>query len=424
MNIKKNFLSRMTRRKSSTPAEPEEGAYEIPSPSAIGRMPSDSSRRAESMESGYGLDLELLASDKPPRPDSANGMNAQESGHAPALESSPAPISDESPDAPKPPRALEMHQEYGLELEVLAASESDESPDAPEPPQEDDESASSMVESAAKASAPDTEAIGDSAPAHEESLAAPVSDELPDESEPSHDSEPFEGYGAGFEVLAAPESSESPDEVVASHAPEPLPEDEVDPEVSVAAAVSDDLPDAPEPLREHEEAASAMVESAAKASAPDVEAIGDSAPAHEESLATSVSSESSDEPVLSHDPEPFEGYGADFEVLAAPDSSESPDEAESFQEDEASSSIPVAPDLPLEQPEEPSESPIANIGYFPLVRDARGNWRPGKGFSRSELQEAGLSLAEAARLRVRVDKRRRNAHPMNVATLEKAKNGG
>ena len=127
MNNKKSFFSRMTRRKNSTPAEPEEGAYEIPPPSAIGRMPSDSSRRAESMESGYGLDLELLASDKPPRADSANGMNAQESGHAPALESSPQPISDESPDAPKPPRAIEMHQEYGLKLEVLAASESDES---------------------------------------------------------------------------------------------------------------------------------------------------------------------------------------------------------------------------------------------------------------------------------------------------------
>ena len=109
-------------------------------------MPSDSSRRAESMESGYGLDLELLASDKPPRPDSANGMNAQESGHAPALESSPAPISDESPDAPKPPRALEMHQEYGLELEVLAASESDESPDAPESLKAHEEAGSGVAE--------------------------------------------------------------------------------------------------------------------------------------------------------------------------------------------------------------------------------------------------------------------------------------
>ena len=164
MNIKKNFLSRMTRRKSSTPAEPEEGAYEIPPPSAIGRMPSDSSRRAESMESGYGLDLELLASDKPPRPDSANGMNAQESGHAPALESSPQPISDESPDAPKPPRALEMHQEYGLELEVLAASESDESPDAPESLEEHEEAGSGVAEIVAEASASGPEISQESEP--------------------------------------------------------------------------------------------------------------------------------------------------------------------------------------------------------------------------------------------------------------------
>ena len=310
MNNKNSFLSRMTRRKNSTPAEPEEGAYEIPPPSAIGRMPSDSSRRAESEESGYGLDLELLASDEPPRPDSANGSDAQESGHAPAQELSPAPVSDDSLNEPEPPHALEMHQEYGLELEVLAASESDESPDAPEPLRDHEEAASVMAESAVEASASDAEAIGDSAPAHEESLAAPVSDELPDESEPSHDSEPFEGYGA------------------------------------------------------------------------------------------------------------------DFEVLAAPDSSESPDEAESFQEDEASSSIPVAPDLPLEQPEAPLETTPVENGFFPLVRDTRGNWRPGKGFSRSELQEAGLSLAEAARLRVRVDKRRRNAHRMNVEILEKTKNGG
>ena len=286
MNIKKIFLSRMTRRKSSTPAEPEAGAYEIPPPSAIGQMASDSSRRAESMESGYGLDLELLASDKPPRPDSANGMNAQESGHAPVLESSPAPISDESLDAPKPPRALEVHQEYGLELEVLAASESSESPDAPEPLEEHEEAGSGVAEIVAEASA--------SGP------------EIPQESEP----------------------------------------------------------------------------------------------------------ETTDEIVLE-----------DEEPLAVPESDESPDEAETFQEDEVSSSIPVAPDLPLEQPEEPSETPLTESGFYPLVRDARGNWRPGKGFSRSELEAAGLSIAEAARLGVRVDKRRRNAHPMNVEILEKAKNG-
>ena len=342
MNNKKSFLSRMTRRKSSTPAEPEEGAYEIPPPSAIGRMPSDSSRRAESMESGYGLDLELLAYDEPTRKDSANGMNAQESGHAPALESSPAPISDESPDAPKPPRALEMHQEYGLELEVLAEPESDESPDAPESLEEHEEAGSAMAESAAEDS---------------ESTPAILEES---ETEPPREAAPFEEYGLDLELLTALESDESPD--------------------------------APEPLREHEEAASAMAESAVEASAPDAEAIGDSAPAHEESL-------------------------------AAPDSSESPDEAESFQEDEASSSIPVAPDLPLEQPEAPLETTPVENGFFPLVRDARGNWRPGKGFSRSELQEASLSLSKATRLRIRVDKRRRNAHPMNVEILEKAKNG-
>ena len=308
MNIKNNFLSRMTRRKSSTPAEPEEGAYEIPPPSAIGRMPSDSSRRAESMESGYGLDLELLASDKPPRPDSANGMNAQESGHAPALESSPAPISDESPDAPKPPRQLEMHQEYGLELEVLAASESDESPDAPESLEEHEEAGSGVAEIVAEASVSgpeipqesEPEVIGDSAPAHEESLAAPV---------------------------------------------------------------SEDLPDAPEPLREHEEAASAMAERAVEVAAS--------------------------EPEIPQESEP--------EAVADP---------------------------PREEPDEATEISLAEDRFYPLVRDARGNWRPGKGFSRSELEAAGLSLAEAARLRIRVDKRRRNAHPMNVATLEKAKNGG
>ena len=375
MNIKNNFLNRMTRRKGSTPAEPEEGAYEIPPPSAIGQMASDSSRRAESMESGYGLDLELLASDKPPRPDSANGMNAQESGHAPALESSPQPISDESPDAPKPPRALEMHQEYGLELEVLAASESDESPDAPEPLEEHEDAGSGVGEITVEASEStpaileesETEPPREATPFEEygldlELLTASESDESPDESEPSQDSEPFEGYGAGFEAFAVPGSSESPDEVVASHAPAPLPEDEVDPEVSVASE-SDESPDESEPPQEDDESASSMAASAAKGLLPGRKSAQESEPE-------------------------------------------------------------AVPDPPREEPDEATEISLAEDRFYPLVRDARGNWRPGKGFSRSELQAAGLSLAEAARLRIRVDKRRRNAHRMNVATLEKAKNGG
>ena len=111
------------------------------------------------------------------------------------------------------------------------------------------------------------------------------------------------------------------------------------------------------------------------------------------------------------------------EPLAASVSDELPDELEPPQEDEVSTSLEVAAESPPEQAEEPSETPLTESGFYPLVRNARGNWRPGKGFSRSELQEAGLSLAEAARLRVRVDKRRRNAHRLNVATLEKAKSG-
>ena len=300
----------MTRRKSSTPAEPEEGAYEIPPPSAIGRMPSDSSRRAESEESGYGLDLELLASDKPPRADSANGMNAQESGHAPVLESSPAPISDESPYAPKLPRALEMHQEYGLELEVLAASESDESPDAPEPPQEDDESASSMVESAA------------------ESVCTPMR-----------------------KLSATPHlSMRNPW----------LRRFQTNCRMNLnRLTIQNHLKDIARTLRY---------------------------------------------------------WLRRIQVSRRMRPSR-------FREDEASSSVPVAPDLPLEQPEAPLETTPVENGFYPLVRDARGNWRPGKGFSRSELQEAGLSLSNAAHLHIRIDKRRRNAHRMNVATLEKAKKG-
>ena len=234
-----------------------------------------------------GADFELLASGEQARSDSCSGADTEESGHAPALESSPAPISDESPDAPKPPRALEMHQEYGLELEVLAASGADELPSEPEPPQEHDEAAMDVAESAVEASAPEPE--------------------IPQESEP--------------------------------------------------------------------------------------EITGDLAPAYQEPLAASVSDEL-------------------------------PDELEPSQEDEVSTSLEVAADPPPKQAEEPSETPLTESGFSALVRNARGNWRPGKGFSRSELEAAGLSSAAAARLGIRVDKRRRNVHPMNVEILEKAKNGG
>ena len=136
-------------------------------------------------------------------------------------------------------------------------------------------------------------------------------------------------------------------------------------------------------------------------------------------------------------------YGLELEVLAASESDESPDAPESLEDESAAQAWLKAPWRRLRTPdaEIPQESepeavaeplrgaagrvlenlPSRKNGFYPLVRNARGNWRPGKGFSRSELEEAGLSLAEAARLHIRVDKRRRNAHPMNVDSRKSEK---
>ena len=207
------------------------------------------------------------------------------------------------------------------------------------------------------------------------------------------------GYGADLELLAAAGADEPPNESGPPRAPaQPTgygPGFEL-----LAGSGADELPDEPEPVQEHDEADSVVAESAVEASAsgPEIvqesepEMTGDLVPAHEEPLAAAVSDELSDE-------------------------------VEPSREQEVSSSIEVAADPPPEQAEEPSETPLTENGFYPLVRNARGAWRPGKGFSRDELREAGLNLTDAARLRIRVDKRRRNAHPMNVATLEKAKNG-
>ena len=233
------------------------------------------------------------------------------------------------------------------------------------------------------------------------------------------------GYGADFELLASGEQTRSDSRSGAdteesgydSHPELSLVVDEPSNESGpprapaqpagygpgfelLAGSVSDELPDEPEPAQEHGEADSVVAESAVEASASVPE----------------IPQESEPEVIVDAASEPEES-------LVAPVSSESPDEAEPSQEQEVSSSIEVAADPPPEQAEEPSETPLTENGFYPLVRNARGYWRPGKGFSRSELREAGLSLADAARLGVRVDKRRRNAHPMNVEILEKAKNG-
>ena len=134
----------------------------------------------------------------------------------------------------------------------------------------------------------------------------------------------------------------------------------------LAGSGADELPDEPEPAQEHGEADSVVAESGVEASAsgPEIllesepEMTGDLVPAHEEPLAAAVSDES-------------------------------PDEAEPSREQEVSSSIEVAADPPPEQAEEPSETPLTENGFYPLVRNARGAWRPGKGFSRERIERSG-----------------------------------
>ena len=404
--MKKKFLSRIARRKESAPPKPGEEGFDLPPPTAIEPGVPYSENEAE--QSGYGSHFELLASGETPNPDATGETDAQESG-------------------------------YGLDLEMLASDE---------------------LQGAEPANVVDAPESGH-APALESS-PAPVPDEPLGEAGMPRGSEPLAGYGDEFEALAVPEPTDSPreDEETAARLSEKAVEPpDLEPEVFVESE-SETTGDAAPEFRE----ASDAVQSAVGGYAPvapeipedsGVRIIDDAAAANDEPLAASVPGDSVDEAVPSHEPEPLEGYGDDFEALAVPESDDSPEEAEPPLKDEEPpsggagsdeealksapavleesepetpqesepESVQAAAGLPLEEPDEASEPFLVENGFIPLVRDARGAWRPGKGFSRSELHEAGLSLSEAARLSIRVDKRRRNAHPMNVAALEKAKCG-
>jgi hypothetical protein len=235
-----------------------------------------------------------------------------------------------------------------------------------------------------------------------ESLTAPVPDEPLDATETPREAAPFEEYGLDLEPLRETEADESPDEAETSG--------------------------------QDDEAFSVVAESATEATAakPEIpqesepEAVTDIVIENEESLPESVMEASAAEPEipLESESEPADDIVQEAEEpLAASIPEASPDGSEPSREDEVASHGEVLAESPPEQTDEPPETSLVENGFLPLVRDARGNWRPGKGFSRSELREAGLGLAEAARLHIRVDKRRRNAHPMNVAALEKAKSG-
>ena len=59
------------------------------------------------------------------------------------------------------------------------------------------------------------------------------------------------------------------------------------------------------------------------------------------------------------------------------------------------------------------------IVYVPGSRGRKK--RLGRGFSIGELQSAGISLSEAKKLGIYVDKRRRSVHQENVEYLKKLK---
>ena len=54
----------------------------------------------------------------------------------------------------------------------------------------------------------------------------------------------------------------------------------------------------------------------------------------------------------------------------------------------------------------------------PSIRKPDGKQRIGKGFSIEELKKAGLNKADAKRLEIRVDPRRKTAHDANASELK------
>lgn len=120
MNIKKNFLSRIARRKGAAQAESEEG-HGIPPPSAIEPFVPDATGIPEDRGLGSYRELEVIASGEPAPSGSADGADAVDGGDAPA----PEALSE-------PPRGGAPYEEYGLELELLSGTEPEASPGEPE----------------------------------------------------------------------------------------------------------------------------------------------------------------------------------------------------------------------------------------------------------------------------------------------------
>lgn len=66
----------------------------------------------------------------------------------------------------------------------------------------------------------------------------------------------------------------------------------------------------------------------------------------------------------------------------------------------------VSPPTPGEQP-------------APRVMSTASGWRTGKGFSSCELEDAGLTVKDAADRSIPIDRRRRTSHRVNVETIRR-----
>ncbi len=68
---------------------------------------------------------------------------------------------------------------------------------------------------------------------------------------------------------------------------------------------------------------------------------------------------------------------------------------------------------------------MVDVVDIPLVKSPENaKWRPGRGFSRGELREAGVSISAARRNGLPVDLRRKSVHPENVKILKGTDLGG
>ncbi|MCS7364239.1 MAG: ribosomal protein L13e [archaeon GB-1867-035] len=67
------------------------------------------------------------------------------------------------------------------------------------------------------------------------------------------------------------------------------------------------------------------------------------------------------------------------------------------------------------------EKPIAKVKPPALIRHGRivKKWKIGRGFSIGELKEAGLTVKEALKLGLRIDKRRKSIHEENIEIIRK-----